>query len=183
MGKTNGASRKTFLREAWFDRDLSWLEFNRRVLAEALDHRTPLLERLKFLAIFTSNLDEFFMKRVGAMRTRAYASVDPAAVVEFNAHMARLRSALYPMLLDQAACFARLRPELAAKAIRLDSWHELSDAQRREASEYFDRHLSPALTPFSPEPSHPFPVTSTLPTPRGVLPRRPQAPRAGPRPP
>jgi polyphosphate kinase len=61
-------------KEAWFDRDLSWLEFNRRVLAEAHDERVPLLERLKFLAIFTSNLDEFFMKRVGAMRTRAYAS-------------------------------------------------------------------------------------------------------------
>ena len=119
MGKTIVSSRKAFLREAWFDRDLSWLEFNRRVLSEALDDRTPLLERLKFLAIFASNLDEFFMKRVGAMRTRAYASENPAAIVEFNAHMARLRAALLPMLLAQADCFARVRPELAAHGIRL----------------------------------------------------------------
>jgi polyphosphate kinase len=61
-------------REIWFDRDLSWLEFNRRVLAEALDERTPLLERLKFLAIFTSNLDEFFMKRVAVLRMDAEGS-------------------------------------------------------------------------------------------------------------
>ena len=56
------------LKGIWLDRDLTWLEFNRRVLAEALDDRTPLLERLKFLAIFTSNLDEFFMKRVALLR-------------------------------------------------------------------------------------------------------------------
>ena len=56
------------LKELWLDRDLTWLEFNRRVLAEALDERTPLLERLKFLAIFTSNLDEFFMKRIAVLR-------------------------------------------------------------------------------------------------------------------
>jgi polyphosphate kinase len=102
VGDVDTTSRKDFTREAWFDRDLSWLEFNRRVLSEALDERTPLLERLKFLAIFTSNLDEFFMKRVGAMRTRAYASENPAAVGEFNAHVARLREALLPMLLAQA---------------------------------------------------------------------------------
>ena len=56
------------LEDLWLDRDLTWLEFNRRVLAEALDERTPLLERLKFLAIFTSNLDEIFMKRIAVLR-------------------------------------------------------------------------------------------------------------------
>ncbi len=58
----------------WLDRDLSWIEFNRRVLAEALDERTPLLERVKFLAIFTSNLDEFFMKRIAVLRESARQS-------------------------------------------------------------------------------------------------------------
>jgi polyphosphate kinase len=62
------APREGLLAHAWIDRDLSWLDFNRRVLHEALDERTPLLERLKFLAIFTSNLDEFYMKRVGLLR-------------------------------------------------------------------------------------------------------------------
>jgi polyphosphate kinase len=169
MDRAGAFARRDFLREAWFDRDLSWLEFNRRVLSEALDDRTPLLERLKFLAIFASNLDEFFMKRVGAMRTRAYASENPAAVVEFNSHMARLRTALLPMLLAQADCFARVRPELAAHGIRLASWGELDDAQREEASEYFDSHVSPALTPLSLDPSHPFPFMSNLSTSWGFV--------------
>ena len=102
MSKEERSGRKALLREAWFDRDLSWLEFNRRVLSEALDDRTPLLERLKFLAIFTSNLDEFFMKRVGAMRTRAYASRNPVSVDQFHDHMVSLRAALFPMLVEQA---------------------------------------------------------------------------------
>ena len=99
-------------REAWVDRDLSWLEFNRRVLAESLDERVRLLERLKFLGIFTTNLDEFFMKRVGAMRTRAYASGLPAMIEEFNAHVLELRAALFPLLLQQAECFGDLRHRL-----------------------------------------------------------------------
>src|SRR5512147_3128670 len=98
-------NRARMLREAWFDRDLSWLEFNRRVLSEALDERTPLLERLKFLAIFTSNLDEFYMKRVGAMRTRAYAGRRASGVEQFHAHMERLRAAIFPMLQQQADCY------------------------------------------------------------------------------
>ena len=92
--------RARMLREAWFDRDLSWLEFNRRVLAEAYDERVPLLERLKFLAIFTSNLDEFFMKRVGAMRTRAYASGNLATIEKTREYRGRyhvLWGALSPL--------------------------------------------------------------------------------------
>src|SRR5512137_60066 len=118
--------RARMLKEAWFDRDLAWLEFNRRVLAEALDERTPLLERLKFLAIFTSNLDEFFMKRVGAMRTRAYASGRPGAIEDFNDHILRLRETLFPMLLQQAGCFAELKHRLIRHGIRLAAWAELT---------------------------------------------------------
>ena len=162
-------NRTQMLREAWFDRDLGWLEFNRRVLNEALDERTPLLERLKFLAIFTSNLDEFFMKRVGAMRTRAYASGVPATVESFNAHIHRLRTALHPMLLQQAACFADLRERLVSHHVRLADWSELTDAQRAEAGEYFERHVSPALTPLSLNPSESFPFMSNLSTSWGFV--------------
>jgi polyphosphate kinase len=169
VSKDGKARRQALLREAWLDRDVSWLEFNRRVLSEALDERTPLLERLKFLAIFTSNLDEFYMKRVGAMRTRAYAGRSPAAVEQFHAHMERLRAMLFPMLQQQAACFERLRPELAARGVRLAAWDELSDAQRGEASDYFDQHVSPALTPLSLDPSHPFPFMSNLSTSWGFV--------------
>jgi polyphosphate kinase len=161
--------RARMLREAWVDRDLSWLEFNRRVLAEALDERTPLLERLKFLAIFTSNLDEFFMKRVGAMRTRAYASGNAATIEEFNAHVLRLREALFPMLLEQAECFTELRRRLVRHGIRLASWDELDADQRAEASTYFAQNVSPALTPLSLDPTHPFPFMSNLSTSWGFV--------------
>ena len=172
------SARKALLRGAWFDRDLSWLEFNRRVLSEALDERTPLLERLKFLAIFTSNLDEFYMKRVGAMRTRAYASGNPARIDQFHEHTARLRESLFPMLLQQADCFRRLRPMLAERGVRLAAWEELSDEQRREACDYFDDHVSPALTPLSLDPSHPFPFMSNLSTSWGFVVRDPDTPDA-----
>ena len=162
MEATDRNWRRAFARSAWLDRDLSWLEFNRRVLAEALDERTPLLERLKFLGIFTSNLDEFFMKRVGAMRTRAYANGSQAAIEAFNAHVARLRDVLKPMLLERAECFERMRGLLAEEGVRLAAWDELTDAQRTELSVHFDAHVSPALTPLSLDPSHPFPFMSNL---------------------
>jgi polyphosphate kinase len=162
-------TRNRMLKEAWFDRDLGWLEFNRRVLAEAFDERVPLLERLKFLAIFTSNLDEFFMKRVGAMRTRAYASGNLATVEEFNAHILQIREALYPMLLQRAECFVELRRRLARYGIRLADWTDLTDAQRAEVTEYYERHVSPALTPLSLNPSHPFPFMSNLSTSWGFV--------------
>jgi len=174
MKQENRSRRKAFMREAWIDRDLSWLEFNRRVLSQALDDRTPLLERLKFLAIFTSNLDEFYMKRVGAMRTRAYASRNPVSIDQFHAHMERLRAALFPMLVQQAACFESLRPLLAEQGVRLAVWAELDEAQRREAAEYFDQHVSPALTPLSLDPSHPFPFMSNLSTSWGFVLRDPE---------
>ena len=165
--------RARMLKDAWFDRDLAWLEFNRRVLAEALDERVPLLERLKFLAIFTSNLDEFFMKRVGAMRTRAYASGNLAIVEEFNAHILRLRLALFPMLLRRAECFEDLRGRLVRHGVQLATWDGLADEQRDEAREYFDRHVSPALIPLSLNPSHPFPFMSNLSTSWGFVLREP----------
>ena len=85
------------LSEVWIDRDLGWLDFNERVLAEALDERTPLLERAKFLAIFTSNLDEFFMKRVSALRE------GPAENV-----LRQVREKLEPMLQAQAECYRNI---------------------------------------------------------------------------
>jgi polyphosphate kinase len=138
---------------AWIDRDLSWLEFNRRVLAEALDERTPLLERVKFLAIFTSNLDEFFMKRMAVLREHRGPDRERLR--------AELRSRLEAMLDQQANCFlGRIVPELSKHGIHLRRWEELSGAQQREASLYFDSQVSPALTPLVIHPSQPFPFFS-----------------------
>lgn len=174
MNMDGRSRRQALLREAWLDRDESWLEFNRRVLSEALDERTPLLERLKFLAIFTTNLDEFYMKRVGAMRTRAYAGRSVAGVEQFHAHMERLRAVLFPMLEQQADCYERLRPELARHGVRLAQWDELTEAQRVEASDYFDQHVSPALTPLSLDPTDPLPFMSNLSTSWGFVLRDPE---------
>src|SRR5215471_21567311 len=92
------------LEHAWLDRDLSWLEFNRRVLAEALDERNRLLERVKFLAIFSSNLDEFFMKRMALIRPES----DDASLAAQDRRdsLARKREVITSMLAEQATCFS-----------------------------------------------------------------------------
>ena len=170
------APRKAVLEHVWGDRDYSWLEFNRRVLHEAQDDRTPLLERLKFLAIFTSNLDEFFMKRVGALRgnARAESEDDPVAPAgDARERLATIRERVQAMLEQQAACYRDLRARLAARGIVLADWQALDEAQRDEAGRYFDVNVSPALTPLGFDPAHPFPFISNLSTNWGFLLRAP----------
>ncbi len=143
------------LSDVWIDRDLSWLDFNERVLAEALDERTPLLERAKFLAIFTSNLDEFFMKRMAVLRH----GHSPAERAQFQ----QVRDKLIPMLQRQAECYRQqIIPQLGDHGIAVRNWNELTASQRDEAGDYFDANLSPALTPLVIDPSHPFPFLSNL---------------------
>ena len=138
------------LTDAWIDRDLSWLDFNWRVLEEALDTRTPLLERAKFLAIFTSNLDEFYMKR-DAMLRQGKTEAQVAAAK-------KIRERLDPMLLRQAECYRQvLIPGLAEAGVHLRRWSELTPAQQQEAGVYFEANLSPALTPLVIDPTQPFP--------------------------
>ena len=152
--------------KASLDRDLGWLEFNRRVLNEALDDRTPLLERLKFLAIFTSNLDEFFMKRVGLLRRKG-----PAA----RELLVRIRERVLALLAQQTECFVKvLVPRLAQNGIRLLYWDELTDEQKRECNDHFDANVSPALTPLALDPGHPFPFLSNLSTSWGFVLRHPE---------
>ena len=150
-------------RNAWLDRDLSWLEFNRRVLQQALDERNPLLERVKFLAIFSSNLDEFFMKRMALIRP---ASDDPSlAAGERRDLLARKREVITSMLSQQAACYSDvIRPQLAEQGIYLVGWADLTGEQRQEAASVFDTEISPVLTPLSLDAAHPFPFVSNLST-------------------
>ena len=135
-------------RRAWIDRDTSWLEFNRRVLHEALDDRTPLLERAKFLAIFSSNLDEFFMKRVSLIRVPS----DDSSLSAQDRHDKQLvlRELIVSMLAEQAACYTNvIRPQLSENGIHLLDWNELSDEQKATVSAVFDTEISPVLTPLS----------------------------------
>jgi polyphosphate kinase len=151
------------LATALVDRDLSWLAFNRRVLTEALDERTPLLERLKFLAIFSSNLDEFFMKRIALIRpVPADTSV---AAEEARERLGRVRETVIALLSEEARCYGDvLRPRLAEHGIRLVSWADLSREQSDEVSRVFDTQISPVLTPLSLDAAHPFPYVSNLST-------------------
>jgi polyphosphate kinase len=146
----------------FLDRDLGWLEFNRRVLYEALDERTPLLERLMFLGIFTSNLDEFFMKRVGLLHRRM--SQDQATKSQSKQHkLQTIRDTVLPMLGEQARCYTDvIRPQLAEHGVHLLDWSGLSPSEREEANTYFRRNVFPALTPQAVDLSHPFPFLSNL---------------------
>src|SRR5271166_3692351 len=113
------------LRDVWIDRDLSWLDFNERVLAEALDDRTPLLEKAKFLAIFSSNLDEFFMKRVAVLRQVKSGARAPL--------LQRLRDKLLSQIRRQAECYRQsIVPGLAKHGISLRRWDELTPGQQEE---------------------------------------------------
>ena len=149
----------------YFSRELSWLEFNNRVLHEAIDPRTPLLERLKFMSIFSSNLDEFFMVRVAALKEQVAAKVSklppdgrtPAEQIE----MISLR--LRPMLMQQYQHFEQaLRPQMAGYGIHLLDYMDLSQEQRIYLQTYYDEQIFPVLTPLAVDPSHPFPHISNL---------------------
>lgn len=170
----NGALKP--VEEAFLDRDLSWLEFNRRVLHEAIDSRTPLLERLKFLAIFASNLDEFFMKRIG--RLKREASEDSRAVTgaAIYRQIQRIREVVLPMLATAAETYSLvLVPELARNGIHLLAWDNLDEKQLQAAADYFRRSVFPVLTPLAVDPGHPFPFLSNLSTSLGIILRAPDS--------
>lgn len=170
---------REILAKAWADRDLSWLAFNQRVLHEARDPRNPLLERVKFLAIFASNLDEFFMKRSGVLRGTAHHDVDddPLAPTENPGEiLATVRRVVVDMLQEQATCYCdELMPALREHGIVISEWDELSEGQQAEAARHFDVNVSPALTPLGFDPAHPFPFISNLSTNWGFVLRTPGA--------
>ena len=157
------------------DRDLSWLEFNSRVLHEAEDDRTPLLERLKFLAIFSSNLDEFFMKRGEVLAPKRMDHVLSAALEQAPSRRQRaIREKIANMMAAQAKVFAQtIRPELSRNGIYLLDWDELTDGERHQLNELFRKTIYPVLTPLVVDPSHPFPFLSNLSQSLGILLRDP----------
>jgi polyphosphate kinase len=147
------------------NRELSWLAFNERVLEEAYDERWPLLERLKFLAISETNLDEFFMIRVSGLLDQLSSEIveptdDGLSPAEA---LARIRAAVQEMEARQTSCLMTdLLPKLAAAGISILAWSDLSDAQREAASAHFRRNVLPVLTPLAVDPGHPFPFLSNL---------------------
>lgn len=149
----------------YFNRELSWLQFNDRVLHEALDERTPLLERLKFSAIYSANLDEFFMVRVSGLleQVRAQVSRKTADGLSPQDQMDAIRRHLRPKLRQQQTLFEQdLRPQLTRHGVLLQSFQDLTQAQRQYLTSYFEAQIFPVLTPLSVDPAHPFPRLSNL---------------------
>ncbi|HKY76141.1 MAG TPA: polyphosphate kinase 1 [Acidimicrobiia bacterium] len=146
------------------DRDLSWLDFNARVLALAEDPSVPLLERLKFLAIYSANLDEFFMVRVAGLAGRAAAGLGAAAPggLEPAAQLKAIRVRVLELAAQQAAIFDALEPTLAEAGIRLGGGQGIEPADQDEIRQRFEEQLFPVLTPLAVDPGHPFPYISNL---------------------
>ena len=166
----------------YLNRETSWLEFNRRVLHEALDDRTPLLERVGFLAIFNSNLDEYFQKRVGGLKRQLDMGIQSRTPDGLSAkeQLVLIRDLVLPMLDAQADCFLRvIKPALARHDIRLLRWEELDEKHRAQANKYFRTTLFPILTPLAVDPGHPFPFISNLSTSLGVILRHPSGKNNG----
>ncbi|MCB0915597.1 MAG: RNA degradosome polyphosphate kinase [Actinobacteria bacterium] len=149
----------------FIDRELSWLAFNQRVLELAEDDRLPLLERAKFLAIFGSNLDEFYMVRVAGLKRRIATGIAVRAasgLLPREVHDAVL-AASQELMHRQAECFRDdVAPGLAAQGIEVVRWDDVAESERIELSAFFADKVYPVLTPLAVDPAHPFPYISGL---------------------
>ncbi|MCW2561840.1 MAG: polyphosphate kinase 1 [Mycobacterium sp.] len=151
--------------DRYLNRELSWLEFNARVLALAADTSLPLLERAKFLAIFASNLDEFYMVRVAGLKRRDEMglSVRSADGLSPREQLRRISERTQQIASRHAHEFLdSVRPALADEGIVIMTWAELDDAERGRLSTYFQEQVFPVLTPLAVDPAHPFPFVSGL---------------------
>jgi polyphosphate kinase len=151
-------------RALWINRELSWLAFNERVLDQAADPSWPLLERVKFLAIFGSNLDEFFMIRVSGLHeqlesTGVLAGPDGATPRE---QLARIREVVQRLVGTATSLVGELVTALSQAGIRIRTWQDLEPEKRASARTYFREGVFPLLTPLAVDPVHPFPFLSNL---------------------
>jgi len=148
-----------------FNRELSWLAFNARVLQLSSDTEVPLLEQIRFLAIFSSNLDEFFQVRVSGLRDQQAAGIStPASDGRLPAEqLALVRDIVTDLVAEQERVLVHeIMPALREQGIELSAWHELDDDDQAELSERFRDRIFPVLTPLAVDPGHPFPYVSDL---------------------
>jgi polyphosphate kinase len=149
----------------FINRELSWLEFNRRVLHEALDQRTPLLERLKFLAIFSSNLDEFFQIRVAGLKEQlaaGYSERTPDGATP-DEQLRAIATVVRELVAAHSRCLHdEVLPALARQGLAVLNIGDLAPDERRSLDRYFQTNVFPVLTPLVVDPAHPFPYISNL---------------------
>src|SRR3984893_13842387 len=152
-------------RSLYFNREISWLAFNRRVLEEAESTSWPLLERLKFLSIFHSNLDEFFMIRVSGLHDQLEASVTERSADGLSPpEQLKAISEIVRQDIERAmrTLTEDVLPKLAETGVRLLRWDEIEPERRKELTSYFESVVFPVLTPLAFDPAHPFPFVSNL---------------------
>jgi polyphosphate kinase len=151
--------------ELYINRELSWIEFNSRVLAQALDDRTPLLEQAKFSAIFSNNLDEFFMVRVASLKSQLEAGVTTLSDdgLTPKQQLEAIHEKLRPLLDRQQAHYREhLKQQLAEHGVHLLDYQRLNKQQKSWVNNYFQTAIFPVLTPLAVDPAHPFPFMSNL---------------------
>lgn len=156
----------------FLNRELSWLDFNQRVLELAQDNGVPLLERVRYLAIFASNLDEFFMKRVGGLQRQRLAGVAELSIdgLTVQQQLDAIHAKLVPMLEAHVSCWEdELRPALEKQSVRILDYKSLDDFDRSAADRFFAKSAFPVLTPLAVDPGHPFPFISNLSKSVGVI--------------
>ena len=164
--------------DRYTDRELTWMDFNERVLEQAEDRDLPLLERAWFLAIFSSNLDEFYMVRVAGLMRRIKAGITPvrASGLDANQVLAQVTRRAKELTARQAALFQEdVRPALAAHNVDILGWDDLDPNQQERLTRYFRHHIYPVLTPLAVDPSHPFPYISGLSLNLAVILRNPRS--------
>ena len=167
---TNGAAETIQIDPAlkspdlFLNRELTWLQFNRRVLAQAEDSRNPLLERLKFLAITASNLDEFFMKRIGGLKQQVAAGVHELTVDGRTPHqqIAECYTVVRDFQRRQRQIVDELLGALVPHGISVAAYEELSAEEQAGVREYYYGNIFPLVTPLAIDPAHPFPFVSNL---------------------
>src|SRR5271167_4203817 len=161
MPTTTSASLSLDDPALYINREVSWLEFNRRVLEEAEDAGVPLLERLKFLAIFESNLDEFFMVRVGGLQQKVQAGIaygSGADHMPVKEQLERIEQTVRRMTAETYRCLREnVLPALEREGVVLRGLKDLTDADKRQLRYVFQREIFPVLTPLAIDPGHPFP--------------------------
>ncbi len=160
-----GNVRASGSRTVLFNRELSRLDYLRRILAEADDPAVPILERLKFLGYTSRNLDEFFMVRVGEIRDLIDAGIGERSPdgLSPQQQLDAIRKSCRSLLDDMYACFTRsIAPELDRHGIRVETIDKLKHSEQRHLDDYFDRHIAPLLTPLAIDPGHPFPLLANL---------------------
>ena len=164
--------------QKFFNRELSWIDFNRRVLQLARESSIPLLERFKFAAISSSNLDEFFQVRVAALKDQIAAEVTSLSADGLTPaqQLSGIGSALTQFVKDQEeVVWDELLPELAREGEVYCTWDELADDERHRLIRVFDEQIFPVLTPLAVDPAHPFPYVSSLALSIGVFVRDPDS--------